>query len=226
MTVRKHEILILLLLLFAIGFALPNPLTQAQAASAPTNIPIEFIGTVESLNPGLVIVDQLPVNITAAAIDVPLQPGQLVRVRGVLQPDGSILAEAIEVVNANGLSPTPLPQATPSPVAVSDSAVPDPLPIIVLEGEVEAVHEASLTVNGLNFILERSNPVLTTVRAGDIVRIEGLLDQISSNVILIPTNIRISRNMPALPASNVQPPRDEGMGMGDDSSGSGMGMGD
>lgn len=223
--VRLTRVLVPLLLVLTMAFALPDLLTQAQVTVTPTDIPIEFIGTVESVNPGLVIVDQLPVNITAATMNVPLQPEQLVKVRGALQPDGSILAEAVEVMNVNAITPTPLPQATPSPAVVSDATVPDPLPIIVIEGSVEAVSQDSLMVNGLNFILDRSNPVLTAVQPGDLVRIEGLLGENSSNIFLIPTNIRIDRFTPVQPPENPLPIGDEGMGMGDEGMGD-EGMGD
>ncbi len=204
-----------------------TPISWAQDALAPTNIPIEFLGTVETLSPDLIVVDQLPVTVTGAAINVPLQPGHFVRVRGVLQPDGSILAQAVDVANTNGLTPTPLPQVTPLPTSVGGATAPDSLPIIVIEGLVEAVNEDGLMVNGLNFNLDPSNPVLAAVRPDDFVRIEGLLQESGFSLIFIPTDVRIDRNTPVPNAQPGHPPpaRAEGMGMGDNSSGSGMGMG-
>jgi hypothetical protein len=357
---------LLCLLAVTVIFLWSVQVTQGQTSIAENTVPIEFLGTVETVNPGLIIVDQLPVNLSTAQIGASIRPGQLVRVRGILQPDGSISAQSVELVSVSSPTPAPIPQLTPIPASTTDelcslgpnywkthpeqwpvtllrignqdysqpellailnsepstdasvslarhfiatqfnllsgvdaaavnAAVtqadlllqnlgsfrgklpyqidpasstgqslvsvanqlalfnagqvaaecqvtpvsPDTRPKIVIEGAVGSVQDGILTVNGLTFNLDRSSPLLTAVRSGDSVRIEGVFEENGSSLILIPTNVRIRRNVPAQPAPNPQPANpplpapvntggDEssGMGMGDEGSGGGMGMGD
>lgn len=329
MSGKKRQRLLPLVLLLTMGFAFLHSTAWAQEAATPTYIPVEFTGTVESVGTDVAVVDQLPVNITTATASDPLQPGQVVSIIGSMQPDGSIVAETIEVLQMNVSAPTLLaqapasaetvnaaPQSIPCALAPGDwmstpdqwpatalrlggqdysqaelasllnaepsadasltlarelvaahfnilngidageyygllyqadallvrrgefqyklpygvapassggqqmlntanllsafnvsqnaagcqapSAAPENLPSIIVEGTVDAVTQDGLAVNGLNIILDHSNPSLATVQTGEQVRIEGVLvGQNGADIRVMPVNVRIERNTPA-----------------------------
>jgi hypothetical protein len=207
MLIRMSRFIILFIAMSTVFLLLPLSVGEAQNTPTPQTVPIEFLGKIETITPDEIVVDQLPIDVRTATLSGPLRTGQLVNVKGVLQPDGSLTAETIEVINTDVVTPTPFVEGTPKPTAVSDATItqPEPLPFVVLEGAVEAVNENSLLVNGLNFMIDSTNPVLATVREGDLVRIEGLLSVPTENMLLIPTNIRIDRYTPP---PNPQPVAD------------------
>lgn len=198
MFIRLGRFIVLFIVLFLVLSQLSLSIGEAQNTPTLQTVPIEFLGIIESITTDEIVVDQLPIDVSTAMLSGALRTGQLVNVKGVLQPDGSLTAETIEVVSTEDATPTPVIQITPTPVTVSDTTItqPEPLPFVVLEGAVDAVNEEGISVNGLNFMIDSTNPVLATVREGDLVRIEGLLSVPSESMLLIPTNIRIDRYTP------------------------------
>jgi hypothetical protein len=207
MLIRMSRFIVFFIAMSTVFLLLPLSVGEAQNTSTPQTVPIEFLGKIETITPDEIVVDQLPIDVRTATLNDSLQTSQLVSVKGVLQPDGRLMAETVEVIDTDITTPTPFAVVTPTSVAVSDATImqPEPLPFVVLEGAVEAVNENSLLVNGLNFIIDSTNPVLATVREGDLVRIEGLLSVPTENMLLIPTNIRIDRYTPP---PNPQPVAD------------------
>jgi hypothetical protein len=93
-----------------------------------------------------------------------------------------------------------------APECQSPLAAPEDMPSIIVEGQVDAVTEDGLIVNGLHIILDHSNPSLTTVQPGDYLRIEGVLvGQNSADIQVMPINVRIDRNTPAEVIPQAQP---------------------
>lgn len=61
-----------------------------------------------------------------------------------------------------------LVEATELPAEATDSVT-----IIAIEGAVEAINANVITIYGMDFTLEPSNPILNVIQIGDVVRIEG-----------------------------------------------------
>lgn len=102
------------LMMVLLGGVLVTSLVASAQESPATSVPVEFIGAVEALNPGQLIVDQLPVNIASTVIPPPVQVGSFVRVKGTLQADGSIQAQEVSLLNAEPepVAQQPVPAAT------------------------------------------------------------------------------------------------------------------
>jgi hypothetical protein len=144
---------------------------------------IEFSGEITAINGTVIVVNGLNVDTSSAALTGLLTVGAIVHVEGVLQPNAVIIALVIIVqlevtpeatVPAEG---TEAPQSTPQATPESTPIVGDGAIIIVVEGPVEAININIITIYGINIILSPDDPLLTVIQIGDVIRIEGAMDE-------------------------------------------------
>lgn len=165
---------------------------------------VEFAGTVTSQNGNLWLVSNIPVQISsqteleAQAVRV----GDAVRVEGITQADGTVLAEKVELLPAGIALPSvddeqedEIGQETPEHVSEDaddnsnqgpDGQTPDadetPAPeatsspeISSVDGVVESVNGSALVVNGQSIDIEGAE-IKGTPRVGAAVKVDGYFD--------------------------------------------------
>lgn len=160
---------------------------------------VDFAGTVTRQNGDLWLVSKVPVVISAGTDlrDQPILPGDAVRVRGVTQADGTVLAERVERLsegtplpvvdeddsleneselsgNENGSeeqdsddSSGPGSAGTPRPAATSEK--------VSLDGVVDSISGTLVVVNGQPMNISAAE-IKGTPRTGATVRVEGYYD--------------------------------------------------
>ena len=160
---------------------------------------VDFAGTVTRQNGDLWLVSKVPVVISAGTDlrDQPILPGDAVRVRGVTQADGTVLAERVERLsegtplpvvdeddsleneselsgNENGSeeqdsddSSGPGSAGTPRPAAASEK--------VSLDGVVDSISGTLVVVNGQPMNISAAE-IKGTPRTGATVRVEGYYD--------------------------------------------------
>ena len=166
-----------------------------------TGAPIGFNGIVESvdMDAQIVVVAGLEVNISnIAEIDFDIEVGTNIEVIGVLQ-GGVVIAAIITISEMPEMTPepeiTPDPEMTPEPeITPEPESTPDPTgnttiininnPIIVIEGPVQEINVNIITIFNINIQVNPSDPILTTIRVGDNLRVQGDM-QVNNGVIII-----------------------------------------
>ena len=160
---------------------------------------VDFAGTVTRQNGDLWLVSKVPVVISAGTDlrDQPILPGDAVRVRGVTQADGTVLAERVERLsegtplpvvdeddsleneselsgNENGSeeqdsddSSGPGSAGAPRPAATSEK--------VSLDGVVDSISGTLVVVNGQPMNISAAE-IKGTPRTGATVRVEGYYD--------------------------------------------------
>ncbi|HEX5840739.1 MAG TPA: DUF5666 domain-containing protein [Anaerolineales bacterium] len=161
---------------------------------------VDFAGTVTRQNGDLWLVSKVPVVISAGTDlrDPPILPGDAVRVRGVTQADGTVLAERVERLS----------EGTPLPVVDEDDSLenaselsgneneseeqdsdddssgpgsagtPRPAPAsekVSLDGVVDSIHGTLVVVNGQPMNISGAE-IKGTPSTGTTVRVEGYYD--------------------------------------------------
>jgi hypothetical protein len=143
----------------------------AQGTETPESVPVDFMGTITGIAQNIMIVDNLfVVDLSNAAINVSLQAGLTVHVRGQLQGN-TVFAEIVDIPSES--TPTPALNAGPetTPEAV-DVPVNNDV-IVVVEGPVKAINVNHITVFNIDITVEPANPILTLIQVGDVIRAEG-----------------------------------------------------
>ncbi|MCA9882994.1 MAG: hypothetical protein KC546_18400 [Anaerolineae bacterium] len=215
-----RHILSILLLSCLMILAIVGNVAAQDTAETPTLTPtatIEFNGPVTSIS-----IDRLIINNLVVLVDVPNmtfvpQIGMIIYVEGNLQTDGTIIAIIVSDVPI----PTATPDATETPLVTATAmpegtpvATPTPTttptdnlgigPIIIIEGPVEAININIITIYNINIVVSEDDPVLTAIRIGDFIRVEGelgdtddddaplvIVDGTSITVVIIAINITI-----------------------------------
>lgn len=79
---------------------------------------------------------------------------------------------------------TPTPEATPE--ATPSVTTPGQLPItIIIEGPVQEINVNIITIYDIDIRLDEDDPALTVIQIGDIVRVEGDVEDDSSGMIVV-----------------------------------------
>lgn len=78
------------------------------------------------------------------------------------------------------------PEATPEPEATPDPGADDDTPpvIIVIEGPVTAININIITIFSINIVVDASDPILTVIQIGDIVRVVGEIDDDDDDLLI------------------------------------------
>ncbi len=188
------------ILLFVFIMVGATSLVQAQDDA------IEFPGEIISIEGNMISVGGITVDTSSAIMPSDgLSVGMTVQVIGTRQ-DQTILATII-VITDFGTEPdvpqateepdeTPEPQTTeepdmtpePSPVIVD---ITGGVPIIVIEGPVQAINVTSITIFDIDIEVDPADEVLTQIRIGDTVRVEGESSFEGNTIVIVAVNITI-----------------------------------
>jgi Domain of unknown function (DUF5666) len=185
----------IILLLFSIFIMVGGTsLIQAQDDDA-----IEFPGEINVIDGNIITVGGIAVDISNAIVPGDgLLVGMTVQVIGTRQ-DQMILATII-VITDLGTPPTPVP---PEAEETAEPDVPTPIvpivvtditigtPIIVIEGPVQAINIDSITIFDIDIQVDSADSVLTEIRIGDTVRVEGESSFEGNTIIIVAVNITI-----------------------------------
>ncbi len=142
-------------------------------ATAVAGQEVEFIGTIESFDGGVLMVSGRKVIITAQT-EVKFQPqkGLNVKVHGALQADGSVLAREIESVpdaratHQPDLTRTPRAETTREPQGTRQAGEKE------FTGTVSAINGNVFIVDGITVVV--TGEIKGTIAVGDLVKVHGI----------------------------------------------------
>ena len=97
----------------------------------------------------------------------------------------SLTSQATNTDTSN-VSPTPIPTMT-APTIVETL----PAPLVVIEGSVQAIGLDTLQIFDIEIQVEPSDPILTEIRIGDTVRIEGQSSLENNTIVIVAVDITI-----------------------------------
>jgi hypothetical protein len=153
--------------------------TQAVMPSAPTETPervVNIEGPVTSIVNNIVTIygfniEVAPQHPILQVIDV----GDIVRVQGVLDSDGTLTANVVSNI----------PDAT----SINGSTA-----TVGLDGPVEAINGNTIVVNSIPVQLAPNDPLLQTIQVGNFVSVQGNFQTIDTTIVLAVVNIAIVNN--------------------------------
>ncbi|MGC8855761.1 MAG: DUF5666 domain-containing protein [Anaerolineae bacterium] len=162
--------------LSACGGALP---AQSAAPAGPATgqkvqaAPVAFLGVVEAMNGDQwVISGQTVVVDPKMAPDPTIKVGDQVRVEGMVGQDGRLVATRIGPVAPafsasalDAITSTPDPISTPQATATPDTTT----AVNEVVGVLEAISDASITVNGQVYLLTPTSEIKDLLAVGDLV---------------------------------------------------------
>jgi hypothetical protein len=198
----------------------PVPTTEiAPTAPVPTDIPattqettIIVEGPVSAINGNMLTVYNLQVEVAPGhPILGLLEVGDFVRVEGVYQSGGAVVASIVGNLD----------DAT---VVDGETAT------VNLEGPVESIDDNEIVVNGITVEADPDDPILDTLQVGDFVSIQGNFEVSGTVIVLVVVNLTVINEVEVIEddcwyhadAMGMGHWHCDGMGMGD----AGMGMGD
>jgi hypothetical protein len=160
--------------------------TPVPAGSGPVTIVIE--GPVQNINVNIVTVSGINVVLNPGdPVLATLQIGDVVRIGGNAQLSGTtivIVAVTVVIINAPEATATPSPAPETTPEATSQPG--GDLPVtIVIEGPVQNINVNIITIYDIDIEVNPSDPILTVIQIGDVIRVEGDVQQGSGNTIII-----------------------------------------
>jgi len=158
-------------LILSLSLLLTASPIAAQGTETPESVPVDFMGTITGIAQNIMIVDNLfVVDLSNAAIDVSLEAGMTVHVRGQLQAN-TVFADVVEIPGEEPPTPTPTADLETTPEVV-DVPVNNDV-IVVVEGPVKAINVNHITVFDIDITVEPANPILTLIQVGDVIHAEG-----------------------------------------------------
>jgi hypothetical protein len=185
----------------AVLLALPT-IISAQETATPEGTPIEISGVVSQISTGTITVAGLTVEISGATLDANITVGTTVTVTGHMLPTNVVVAQVVIII-IPGVTSTPeaTSEATPeATVEVTPEVTPPATPtgnpnvVIVIEGPVVNIVTNIITIYNFNIEVEPTNPILTIIEIGDVIRVEGafggsgiIIASVVSNVSTITT---------------------------------------
>lgn len=111
------------------------------------------------------------------------------------------MAGVLDVFNSGQLTLNcaPFATATPTPAAtplvtpeITPEATSDDVPvIIVIEGPVKAININIITIYNINIEVRADDPILTVIRVGDFIRVQGNLVSSGATIVIVAINIII-----------------------------------
>ena len=195
---HKFSILVIIMTLtFSIGILIQSQEATPEVTPGPSpETNIEFSGEVVVIDADTIQIAGLTVVITTADINVVIQDDVVVSIKGILQPDGTIIAIEIDSGDDDD-QPEATPEITPE---VTPEVTEEPNDdddgtgiIIVIEGPVESINVNIITIYSIQIELDDDDPVLTVIQIGDVIRVEGELhdddDDGDTTIVLIAVNI-------------------------------------
>ena len=187
-----------LILVFGLVTLLPSHAQEQESGG----IPVQFIGTVESVEGLTITIGGVEVDISNTTVAVnDLEVGVTVNVSGRLQEQTVVATTIIIITTAPPVETTPevtpepstevtpevMPETTPEPTDEGNNTA----PIIVIEGPVEEINVNYITIFDIDIQVESTDPVLTEIRIGDTVRVAGETHFDNNVIVIVAVNITI-----------------------------------
>lgn len=148
-------------------------------SSAIGQVLIELAGTLDDFNSGLLVVD-CPVNVEETPEATPEVTATIApeataeatpEATAEMTPEVTVEATAEVTMAATAeVTPEMTPEVTMEPDEDGDI-------IIVIEGPVQSININIITIYNINIVLQPDEPLLTVIRIGDIIRVEGELSR-------------------------------------------------
>jgi hypothetical protein len=189
-------------LLFVIIMVGATSLVQAQDET------IEFPGEIIAIDGNIISVGGIAVDTGSAILPGDgLTVGMTVQVIGTRQ-DQTILATIIVITDFGTEPDVPeepteepdIPEVTEEPDVPDATQEPAPsvivnvstlVPIIVIEGPVQAINVSSITIFDIDIEVDSADVILTQIRIGDTVRVEGKSSFTGDTIVIVAVNITI-----------------------------------
>jgi len=202
-------------------------LVQAQETS------IEFPGEINAINGNIITVGGISVDVTNAILPADgLSVGMQVQVIGVpegqtitativvitdfgtaptpVPPPADVTATPIPTLppptaEQPTVEPTIMPtsDATIAPTQIVPTSEVGSEPIIVIEGPVQAINVSSITIFDIDIEVDSSASVLTQIRIGDTVRVEGVSSFGSDTIVIVAVDITIVQTTLVVIQNNI-----------------------
>jgi len=153
-----------------------------QFVIAQTESSIEITGTVETVGEGTMTVDGLVVDISNITEGDPVDIGDIVKIEGTLE-GGVVIAVEVKLEMTE---PEATPEATTEP---DDDEDLDVDVVIVILGPVVEINDNVITIYNFEIELDPEDPVLTVIRVGDVIRVEGGIVEEGDTIVIIAINI-------------------------------------
>lgn len=180
---------------------------------------IEFPGEIMSVDGNIIVVGGIAVDVSDALLPLDsLTVGMTVQIIGTRQ--GQTVSATIVVITDFGDPATPeatevpddMPEATAEPTVTPETTEEPDTPVtteepddgsvvinnnisiesyIVIEGPVEAISVDFITIFDIDIKVDPSDPVLTQIRIGDTIRVEGESDFNNGTIVIVAVNITI-----------------------------------
>lgn len=195
---NKFNILVLSLILMLV--------LAACSSGDEGGSPIEFTGVVTVIDGDTITVGGFSVDISNASVPTAgLSVGEEVRVTG-LSEGTTIIAVVVVPLSETTEEDVPEPEASNAPEETDDSGeateeaestgdtvpvVVDGDPLIVIEGPVASIAINTITIFDIDIEVDPADPILTEIRIGDTIRIEGISSFDGITIIIIAVNITI-----------------------------------
>lgn len=201
--------------LIAIFIAVVVAIAGCTSGAAEDSSSIQFTGTIQSINGNTLVVGGFSVDITNAEVPVSgLETGVTVIVIGTMQqqtviatsvviateaqvPDEST-AEATEIVSSTEEATEASPEATEPSETDNSGDV-----IIVIEGPVEEINVNYITIFNIKIQVDPADEILTKIRIGDTIRVEGhsvlqgdVIVIVAINITIVNTTVIVINNGP------------------------------
>lgn len=190
-------------------------------SSGDEGSPIEFTGVITAIDGDIITVGGFSVDISSASVPVVgVSINEEVRITG-LSEGATIIAIVVVVIDETTDDPTEEPEATAAPEVTDAAppeetdAAPEATdeapeateapestdeapviivggdPLIIIEGAVESITINTITIFDIDIEVDPGDPILTEIRIGDTIRIEGISSFDGLTIIIIAVNITI-----------------------------------
>jgi hypothetical protein len=159
----------------------------AQRLSLVLNPPTPTVSFLPTATPSATITPSITPSLTLTPTLVPTETALPPTTVAPLLPAtiGATPAETVETI-APAATFTPLPPTTvlpPTATPLPPTAAPTSLPVtLIIEGPVQAVNGNIIIIYDIEIMLDPGDPILSVIQIGDVVRVDGSLTTIDTQV--------------------------------------------
>ena len=180
---------------FIFAVLLPFVFVTLIQAQQPQTTTIQLVGVIDEINGTIIDISGVQVDVSTSNMSVAeLQVGMTVSVSGTVV-DGVVSATTIVIIALPTETATPDPEVTEeTPTEPQPTATTAPIsdvPLVVIEGPVQEINVNFITIFDIDIQVDSGDPVLTQIRLGDVIRIEGATEIEGDTIIIVAVNITI-----------------------------------
>lgn len=179
------------LLIPVLFLVLAGSLQAQQPTLTPVGTSIVIEGPVQSINGNAITISNIAIQLDDDFDASRLQIGDIVRVEGSPTTTNNVLViiavTVVIVVDIDSGTPTPAATAidtvTPSPDDDDDGIR------IIIEGPVQSININIITIYDIDIIVAPDDPILTVIKIGDVIRIEGDRVEQGTTIVIIAVTV-------------------------------------